>query len=146
MFIASRCTFCIAACSRKQHVQLRGAGLKSEPRRMEVSVHPPCRNIHQGFSCCSANETWSRLAADRPPSPSPTRWSQGKPNPLSSSSSTGAFLPYVFLCQLFIFGDPGLIFMKKYCYSQKRGDSSCGTGLILISQSMEIFKIVIQAS
>lgn len=34
----------------------------------------------------------------------------------------------------FTFSDPGFTFLKKYSYSQKRGDFSWGTGPILISQ------------
>lgn len=41
----------------------------------------------------------------------------------------------------FSFGGPSLIFLKKYSYFQKRGDSSYGTGPIFISQKMGIFKI-----
>lgn len=56
VFITSRCVLCIAACSQSTKFSCMGWVWSL---RMGISVPPQYRNICQGFSCCSANETSS---------------------------------------------------------------------------------------
>lgn len=66
------------------------------PPSTETSAHPQCRNICQGFSQFSANETWFWLTGT--PSPSPLRTSHRKP--VWSVSAAAAQKHFAICCAL----------------------------------------------